>query len=64
VHSRRLTLKKEMLGDLSTDELAQVVGGATDTCQSYQCPVSYTCPVSNTCPLTFSCICINYTGQC
>lgn len=61
--NKKLTLRRECLNELSTDELTQVVGGATDGCQSYGCPVSYTCNDSYTCPITFSILCINYSAQ-
>jgi hypothetical protein len=62
--NRKLNLRREVLTELTPGELTKVVGGATDGCNSYGCPVSYTCNDSYTCPVTFSLLCLYYTQGC
>ena len=48
--TKKLQIKKETLRDLTSEQLAKAVGGATETLASNCCPTQiYTCPGRVTC---------------
>lgn len=50
--NRTLNVRREVLTELTSDELVHVVGGDTDTCPSQSCPI------------TFTLLCLYYTQNC
>lgn len=54
--SKKLRLQREVLSELTSAELMQVVGGGFSEAQSCGGPQSCGCPESFQCPPTYKCV--------